>query len=252
VIVWREKARAFAIHFLVTLTLCAGAAALVFLIWFPEPFQKMLGGTKLFEILVACDLGLGPLTSLVIYNSRKSRRELLFDYTVIGIIQLAAFCYGLYTVANTRPAYVAFVRDRIDVVAAGEIDDADLAKGAEGYRTRPKWGPQLVGIQEPSDPKEREQVMLSGLSGKDYSALPAYYVAYEQNLPQIKQRALPVTELEKRHPDAQPLVANAVAKLQIPAEQLVWVPVKHRKGFWTALLNPETGQPVGWLPLDPY
>jgi hypothetical protein len=252
VILWREKARAFAIHFLVTLTVCAGAAALVFLVWFPDPFQDMLGGTKLFEVLVACDLGLGPLTSFVIYNSRKSRRELLFDYSVIGIIQLAAFCYGLYTVANIRPAYIAYVVDRLEVVAAGELADGDLAQGAEGYRTRPKWGPELVGIQQPSDPKEREKVTFSAFSGKDYSSLPQYYVPYEQNVPEIKKRAQPVSVLEKRHPESAPLLEGAVAKLQIPAEKLVWVPVKHRKGFWTVLLDPDTARPVHWLPVDPY
>jgi hypothetical protein len=252
VIVWREKARAFAIHFLVTLTLCAGAAALVFLIWYPDPFQDMLGGTKLFEVMVACDLGLGPLTSFIIYNSKKSRRELLFDYSVVGLIQLAAFCYGIYAVANTRPAYVVFLQDRIEVMSAGEIDDADLAKGAEGYRTRPKWGPKLVGIQVPSDPKEREKVTFSAFSGKDYSSLPAYYVAYEQNLAEIKHRALPVSALEKRHPESKPLVASALAKLEIPADKLVWLPVRHPKGFWTVLLDPDTGRPVYWLPVDPY
>jgi hypothetical protein len=252
VIVWREKARAFAIHFLVTLTACAGAAALVFLVWFPDPFQDMLGGTKLFEVLVACDLGLGPLTSFVIYSSRKSRRELLFDYSVIGIIQLAAFCYGLYTVANTRPAYIAYVVDRLEVVVAGELDDADLATGADGYRRRPYWGPQLVGIQIPTDPQERQKVLFSALAGKDYSMLPAYYVPYEQTVAQVKQRALPVSVLEKRHPEAQPLIASAVAQLQIPTEKLVWLPAKHRKGFWTALLDPDTARPVYWLPVDPY
>lgn len=251
-IVWREKARAFAIHFLVTLALCAAAAALVFLVWFPAPFQQMLGGTRLFEILVGCDLGLGPLTSFVIYNSRKSRRELLFDYTVIGMIQLAAFGYGLHAVANTRPAYVAFTKDRIEVVSAGEIDDADLAQGAEGYRTLPRWGPQLVGIQEASDPKEREKVMWSALKGKDYSALPAYYVPYDQTVPLIKQRALPLSVLEKRHPDSKPLIAKAAARLQVSVEKLVWLPVKHRRGFWTVLLDPDTGHPAYWLPLDPY
>jgi hypothetical protein len=252
VIVWREKAKAFAIHFLVTLTLCAAAATLVFLVWFPDPYQEMLGGTKLFEVMVACDLGLGPLTSFIIYNSRKSRRELLFDYSVVGIIQLAAFCYGIYAVANTRPAYVVFVQDRIEVMSAGEIDDADLAQGAEGYRTRPKWGPQLVGVRIPSDPKEREKVTFSAFSGKDYSSLPAYYVPYEQNLPQIRKQAKPVSALEKHHPESKPLVDSAVAELQIPADKLVWVPVRHRKGFWTALLDPDTGRPVSWLPLDPY
>lgn len=251
-IAWREKAKAFAIHFLVTLGLCALAAALVFLMWFPDPFETMLGGTTLFLILLMCDLGLGPLTSFIIYNSKKSRRELLFDYTVVGTVQLAAFIYGLYAVANTRPVYIAFVKDRLEVISAGEIADDDLARGGDRYNKRPTWGPLLVGTQPPKDPEERSKVMFSALGGKDYSVLPAYYVPYEQILPEVKQRALPVVELEKRHPQAKPLVVNAAAQLRIPVEKLVWLPAKHRRGFWTALLDPDTGRPVDWLPIDPY
>jgi hypothetical protein len=252
VIAWREKVTAFAVHFLVTLALCAAAAALVFLIWFPDPFETMLGGTQLFLILLMCDLGLGPLTSLVIYSSKKSRRELLFDYAVVGTVQLAAFIYGLYAVSITRPVYIAFIKDRLEVISAGELEEGDLAQGADGYRERPKWGPQLVGTQLPQDPAERSKVMSLALAGKDYSVLPAYYVPYEQNLPEIRQRALLVSELEKRHPAAKPLVSSAAAKLRVPVEKLVWLPVKHRRGFWTALVDSDTGRPVDWLPVDPY
>jgi hypothetical protein len=249
---WREKTAAFAVHFLITLLFSAAAAALVFVIWFPAPFQEMLGGTRLFEIMVMCDLGLGPLTSFIIYNSKKSRRALVFDYTVVGIVQLSAFIYGLHAVANTRPVYIVSVGDRIEVVSAGELDDADLAQGAEGYRTRPIWGPQLVGIQEPQDPKERDKVMFLSLAGKDYPLLPAYYVPYEQNIPQLERRSLPVSELERRHPEAKPLVSSAAAQLQVRDEDLVWLPVRHKNGFWTVLLDSQTRRPVHWLPVDPY
>ena len=95
------------------------------------------------------------------------------------------------------------------------------------------------------------KVLFSALAGKDYAVLPTYYVPYEQSLPEIKTALVAVSELEQRHPEAKPLVANAAAQLQIPVEKLVWLPVKHRKGFWTALLNPDTGRPVGWLPRGP-
>ena len=61
-----------------------------------------------------CDLALGPLISLVIYNSRKARRKLIIDYTIVGVVQLAALVYGVYIVAGTRPVYVAFSTDRIE------------------------------------------------------------------------------------------------------------------------------------------
>jgi hypothetical protein len=252
VIAWREKATAFGIHFLVTLVLAASAAGLVFLVWFPDPFHEMLGGTTLFGILILCDLGLGPLTSFIIYSSKKSRRALVFDYAVVGTIQLAAFIYGVYAVANTRPAYIVAVGDRLEVVTAGAIDDADLVRGTERYRERPKWGPQLVAIREARDLEEHNEMLFSGLSGKDYPVMPAYYIPYEQGVPELKRRSKPVSELEKRHPQAKPLVSSAVAELQTPVERLVWVPVMHKNGFWTVLLDSETGRPVSWLPVDPY
>ncbi len=243
-IVWREKARAFALHFLAALAFGACAAAFVFLIWFPDPFRQMLGGTRRFEIMVLCCLLL-TLTSLVMYNSRKSRRALVFDYTFVGLAQLSAIVYGVYAVANNRPVYVVSVGDRLEVVSAGEIDDADLARGADGFRQRPVWGPDFVAIQEPQGPKERDKALFDALAGKDYPVLPVYYVPYERGLPEIKRRSLPVSELEKRHPEAKPLISTA-------DEELVWLPVKHAKGFWTALLDPDTGRPVRWLPVDPY
>ena len=63
--------------------------------------------------MVGCDLALGPLVSLVIYNSRKSRRELVFDYSVVAVVQIAAMVYGVYVVAESRPVYIAFLKDRL-------------------------------------------------------------------------------------------------------------------------------------------
>jgi len=118
VILWREKIRAFGIHFATTLFVALLAAALIFLVWYPAPFETMVGGLKLFMLIAGCDLALGPLISLIIYNSRKTRLALVFDYTVIGVVQIAALVYGVYSVSQARPAYVAFVKDRLEVIAA--------------------------------------------------------------------------------------------------------------------------------------
>ncbi len=160
----------------------------MFLIWFPDPFQEMLGGTRLFVILVLCDLGLGPLTSFIIYSSKKSRRALLFDYAVVGSIQLAAFIYGLYAVANTRPVYIVSVGDRIEVVSAGEIDDADLAQGCGSAIASDRDGDRSSSESgaRGSEGARQDAVFRAGRQGLPRAA--AYYVPYEQNLPEIRQQ----------------------------------------------------------------
>ncbi|GFE83335.1 fimb protein [Steroidobacter agaridevorans] len=248
-IVWREKFRALLLHFLVTAAVAAVAAAVIFFVWFPDPFQAMMGGTKLFLLISACDLALGPLISLVIYNSKKSRRELITDYSIVGAVQLAALVYGVLSIADARPVYVAFVGTRFEVVAASDLTDENLQAGRDPYRTRPKWGPELIATQMPTDVKERNDLLFSALAGKDIQAQPRYYVPYETAKEELKRRAQPMEALYKHHPEAKQLVQ--AAKLAVPESELRWLPIQGR-GFWTVLLDANGGPPLAYLPLDPY
>jgi hypothetical protein len=250
-ILWREKFRASGLHFMVTLTAALVAAALIFFVWYPQPFATMVGGFRLFLIVSGCDLVLGPLTSMIIYNSRKSRRALVFDYTVIAIIQLAAFVYGVYSVSQARPAYIAFVKDRLEVIAAGEISDKDLAEAKDSkYGDPPHWGPVLVATQVPA--QDKNDALWAALEGRDVGVRPKFYVSYETQLNVIKERLEPIAKLEQFHPDSKPLVAAALAELNKPAAEFGWLPVRHTRGFWTALIDRNTGYPAKYIPVDPY
>src|SRR5688572_12071115 len=215
-IAWREKFQAFGWHFLVTLALALAAGVVIFFVWYPDPFHAMLGGSKFFILVTTCDLVLGPLTSLIVYNSKKTRRALIVDYTVIGIVQLAAFVYGVMSMANARPVYVAFVKDRFEVVMAEEIDDKDLQAAQDPYRSRPKFGPVLVGTKSPTDREGRNALVFAAMEGKDVQNYPRYFVPYEANAEVVKQRARPLDVLEKHHPEARQLVA--AEKLGIPRD----------------------------------
>lgn len=249
-IAWREKFQAFGWHFLVTLTMAIGVAVIVFGVWYPDPFQTMLGGSKFFMLVTVCDLVLGPLTSLIVYNSKKTRRALVFDYTIIGIVQIAAFVYGVMSMAHARPAYVVFVKDRFEVVMAEELADQDLQAAQEPYRSRPKFGPVLVGARPPADREQRNQLIFAAMEGKDVQNFPSFYVPYDASVDAIKRSARPLDDLRKRHPDAQPLIE--AEKLRVPEEQLRWLPVHSPKAIWTALLDARNGELLAYIPLDPY
>jgi len=250
-IVWREKFVATAIHFVVTLLLAAIAAALIFLVWFPDPMQTMIGGTELFMLVVGCDLALGPLLSLVIYNSRKSRRELITDYAVVGTLQIAALVYGVTIVAGTRPVYVAFTLDRFEIVTARDIDEKELAAAHDvAYRTLPLTGPRFVAIEVPE--ADHNDALFESLAGNEEHQRPKFYVAFESQLAKIRERAKPVDELVQKKPAAKPLLEEALRHVSIPVARVRWLPVEHRKGFWTALIDNDDGKPVAYFDFDPY
>jgi hypothetical protein len=251
VIVWRDKLLAFGIHFIATAVLAAAAAALIFLVWFPAPFGAMIGGAKLFVLVIGCDLALGPLMSLVIYNRAKSRRELVTDYTVVAVVQLAALSYGVWVMAASRPAYVVFAKDRYEVVMAQSISDADLAEARyPRYARRPLFGPEFVSTHVPA--AEQQDELLQDVSGHETQTRPKYYVPYSSALAEIRKRGGALPDLEKRHPEARPRLEAAAAEAGVPVERLRWLPVAARLGFWTALVDFETGQPVAYAPIDPY
>jgi hypothetical protein len=250
-ILWREKFKATGLHFLVTLAFAACAAALIFLVWFPEPMQTMIGGTELFVLVTGCDMALGPLISLIIYNSRKSRRELVFDYSIVAAVQIAALAYGIFILAGSRPVYIAFSTDRFEIVMARDINDAELAGAHDpAYRVLPLTGPRLVGVEVPK--AEYTEAMFAELKGNEVHLRPRFYVSYESQLEKIRAHAGTIAELEQRHPPSKPLLEAATKGLAIPAARIRWIPVHHFRGFWTALIDMENGKPVTYVDVDPY
>jgi hypothetical protein len=249
-IVWREKFRAVLLHFLVTLAMAVAAAALIFLVWYPDPFQSMLGGTRFFVLITVCDLVLGPLTSLIIYNSKKTRRALIFDYTIVGLVQIAAFVYGVMSISSARPVYIAFVKDRFEVVIAEDLAAKDLQAAKDPYRTVPKWGPVLIGTQRPTTREGINDLIMSAMEGKDLQHFPRYFVPYETAAPAIKQAASPLDALYKHHPEAKQLIADE--QLPVSEERLRWLPIRGTMSFWTVLVDGNTGALLSYIPIDPY
>jgi hypothetical protein len=250
-IAWREKMVATAVHFAVTLVLAGIAAALIFLVWFPDPLQTMIGGTELFMLVVGCDLALGPLMSLVIYNGRKSRRELVVDYSIVGVIQIAALVYGVVILAGTRPVYIAFNSDRFEIVSAFDIPDAELAAAREPqYKTLSWTGPRLVAVSVPD--ADQQDALFKSVEGLEEHQRPKFFAPISAKLDVIREKSGKIADLESKKPTSKPLMEEAIARLDVPRDRLAWLPVRHRKGFWTALVDTADGKPVAWVDFDPY
>jgi len=74
--------------------------------WYPVPYFVTDGGWQGIRIVIAVDMVLGPLLTLIIFNPAKSRRAILFDLSMIGLAQSAALVWGAYAVYSQQPAAV--------------------------------------------------------------------------------------------------------------------------------------------------
>ncbi len=242
------RIKATALHLLISLLAAALVAALVFWVWYPRGYAMLMRGGELFMILIACDVILGPALSFLVCNPNKSRRALVFDYVVIGAVQLAALAYGMSVVADSRPAFEIFSVDRINIVSAFEIDDDG---SANVQRFRPGWfGPRPLTLQMPTESAARNKALDLELSGKQLHLMPSYY---GEHVPaQTLAKAQPIAALIQRLPQARAQINEAVQRTGRPVEQLRWVPAATRFGFHTALINDKTAQLMGLVAVDPF
>ncbi len=239
-------------HLVASLIIAALVAALVFLVWFPHPFRELAGGVKLFLIIVMVDVILGPAGTLIVANPRKSLRELRLDVALISLLQLAALGYGLWTMVQARPVYMAFEVDRFRVIHAVDIDPGLLAQAPEEWRNLPLGRPQLVAVRPFRSPQEQSDAMFAELGGLTLGARPDFWMPYADAVAAVKAEAKPLSELLQSKPDARPAAEAMAQKLGRPVDGLLYLPVAGRNLFWTALIDPATGMPLEYLPVDPY
>ena len=161
--------KAFAIHLAISALIALAVIGLVFFIWYPTPLHTAVGVTQIFLILLAVDVVLGPLLTLLVYKVGK--KTLVMDLTVIALLQLSALGYGLWTVAEGRPAWLVFSIDRFELVRINDIDERKLDEAATEYR-KPSWfGPKWVAGLSPTNIEEKNELKKSSTTPEEFNRI---------------------------------------------------------------------------------
>ncbi len=249
---WQERLRAAGIHLLISLLLAALAGALVFGLWYPYPYREISGGRELFLLVVAVDVVMGPLITLAVFNRAKPRRELRRDLAIVGLLQLAALVYGLWTVSVARPVHLVFEYKLFRVVHAIDVAPDALPQAPADLRRLPLLGPRTVSLRPFTSGQEQMDATLAALSGDSLSAQPRLWQPYEAARAEVLKEAKPMAELVARFPAQIEAIQSAVARTGRPLDRLVYLPMVGRSAAWTVLLDPDNARVLGFLPLDPF
>jgi hypothetical protein len=242
--------QAAGIHLALSALIAATVVTVMLALWYPPPYFDAMGGTGLLKLVVGVDVTLGPLLTLIVYNPAK--KSLRFDLAVIATLQLAALAYGIWVTFGARPVYTVFVKDRFEVVAANQLDAADLAAGPPEYRSLSLTGPRVVGVRFPTDAEEHNKLVFSGVAGKDAQSFPKYYVPYADVVPEVLAKAKPLAKLASGAPEHAALVTAFAATSGLPEGALGYVPLMGREGAMTAAVDLRDGRMLGLIAIDPY
>ncbi|WP_151958256.1 TfpX/TfpZ family type IV pilin accessory protein [Acinetobacter junii] len=236
----------FLSHLLLSFLVALLVIGLVFFIWYPSPLATAVGVTHIFLMLLVIDVILGPLLGLLVY--KEGKKTLKFDLSVIILIQIAALCYGVYSIAQGRPAWLAYYVDRFQLIRNNEIIDKNIGKALSQYQNPSWFKPQYVGVEFAQDKQIRnDDIFAEVLGGISVAQKPERYVPLDKVKNQIQKRAQSLETLNKFNDKI--LVQKTLS--QYP-QATAFVPLKANAVDMTVLINKEKGEVVKIVDLRPW
>jgi hypothetical protein len=245
--------QASGVHLSICVVIAVTVLACTLFVWYPAPLFGAMGGQKIVMMVIAIDVVVGPLLTLIVYQPLK--KGLRFDLAVIAVLQISALLYGVSVLFQGRPVYMVFVKDRFDIVTAVDVEPESLARTAnEEFRQLPITGPKVVAARVPTDPQERERILFSAIDrGRDLQSFPEYYQPYSEQVETILKKSLPLAELRTKRPENAAEIDAFLERTGLSGGKLFFLPVSTQKEQdLTAVIDSAKGELVEILKIDPW
>lgn len=154
---------AAATHFGFSAILLFIIIGLVYFIWYPGALTFAGGAEDGLKIVIAVDMILGPLLTLVIYNITKPKKELVRDLSIIALFQFSCLIAGMNLVYEQRPLAIIYDTNSFQIYDAKKLEEGGiqinlLDKYSGAY-------PKLILEKPPKDPSAIAQHSINKLLG---------------------------------------------------------------------------------------
>lgn len=194
----KARVLASATHLLASMSVISIFLSFVYFIWYPGPLSELHGVIDAIKVVIGVDIVLGPLLTLIIFDIRKPRKELVRDLTVIVLIQISALAWGAYTTLKVRPVFVVLYNGTMNSIARNDVagDVANSTVTVPGFWQRPRQA--YIPTLDPKEAIQQVQDMLTkGVPDIKYQV--ARYLPIQDHKQAVLGQALDMTGfLEKR------------------------------------------------------
>lgn len=189
------RIRYFLSHLIVSVVIASVSLYVVFCIWYPKPLDIAVGVGNVTLIMLAIDVIIGPLLTLMLV--KKNKKYLKLDLITIAILQILALLYGLYSINKGRPVVIAFDVNRFELVQKHMVKDNHQTIIKQYAKEQGKNIP-VVSIRPAKDEKELVERMHQELEQNiTVSANATLYEPLTKNMDIISKEMKPISELSK-------------------------------------------------------
>ena len=241
-----KRLKFFLSHLIISIFIALLVVGLVFFIWYPSPLATAVGVTQIFLMMIAIDVIIGPLLGLLVY--KEGKKTLKVDLSIIIALQILALGYGVYSIEQGRPVWIAYNVDRFELVRKNEMIIDNIERVLPQFHHSSWFKPQYVSVQFAKDATTRSDDMFTeALGGISIAQKPERYVDFVQGIPKIKQRAKNVKELVQYN---DPQYVQKI--LEKYPQATGYIPLKANAVDMTVLVNKETGVVIKIVDLRPW
>jgi hypothetical protein len=154
----------------------------------------------------------------------------------------------VHIVYLARPAFIVFVKDQFQAVSAVELEPEELAKAKYlQFRQPPLTGPLLAFAELPTDPAERQKLVLEAFGGRDTENFPQYFVPYQERTKEVLAKAWTIARLRKDEPQAAKVVDEYLAASGMKESEVRYLRLRARRAWLAVLIDAKSGEPVKML-----
>lgn len=245
-----NKARAALNHLWPSILLLLAIGALIVFTWYPHPFLEFRDTAKFPLMLIIVAALIGPAMTALVY--KKGKRCLLFDLSVIIIIQVVAVTWGTVALYQNRPYFMVFTVDRFEVFSKRKIDFNSIKDNR--IIDKPLSGPIVLYASMPRDNEVYQnlirEVMFEGKPDLQYR--PEYWSTYRERQAEVMKAAKPLNELRNMRPESVRAIDKLVEENGGNIGELSFVPGLHQNGEFAAVLDANSGKIVANLIINPW
>lgn len=241
IVTLKERLKAFLYHLGFSAVLLVISLFLILYIWYPGALKYATGVLNVYCMLLLIDVILGPFLTALVY--KKEKVKLMFDMTIILIVQISALLFGLYTLEKGRPAWLVFVIDDFELVSKSDLDPQAVIpeKFKRGFFDKPMWIAAVYSDDPVIRQKQKEDEIFNGIN---ITTRQDSYKEIEIKQQEILNKSKLVDELAKYNT----LSTQEIDNLQGYKR---WLPLKAPQVDMVILIN-EKGLPAKIVNLRPW
>ena len=243
-----KRLKFFTGHLTVSILVALSALCVVFLLWYPVPLAKAAGVTSIFLMLMAIDMVIGPLFGWMVY--KEGKKNLKIDLAVVIILQISAFCYGFYSIAQARPAWIVYTGLTFDAVRYNDIERKNIEQAEAQFQRASLFGPTFVAIKNDFNLTPQQRSLWTQSAKREitsFSRYPAFYQDIQGAKSRMQSSAFPLFTLNQFNEPAQ--VETVIKKYP---QANAWFGLTGFMQDMTVLINKDTGEVVKIVDLRPW